>query len=167
MKKIVMTLLIPFLLVPAVSAQVPEQSLGLRYNAVFGLGIEASYQHDLTISHRLECDLGFNSRYEYINNLRQDYNSWAVTGLYQKVWKINDETTWYAGPGGRLGFWSSTQKYDSRYKNGMFLSAAGDIGIEYAFPAGIKFALDARPELGIFNQGFGVNVGLAVRYQFR
>ena len=167
MKKIIFLFLLTVSMIRTADSQNTEQSVGLRYSAVFGLGTEIVYQHGLTMDRRLELGFGFNSRYEYINDLRQDYNSWALTGLYHKVWKLNDETNWYAGGGGILGYWSSNQKYDSRYKNGVFLCAAGDAGIEYTFPAGIKFGLNARPELGLFNQGIGVNVGLSVSYCFR
>lgn len=156
-----------FLLASVAQAQIAEHALGLRYGAVFGLGTEVSYQHGLTSKNRVELDFGFSSRYEYINGLKQDYNSWALNGLYQWVWQINDQLNWFAGAGTKIGFWSSSQKYDSRYNNGIFLSALGDAGMEYAFPGGIQLALNARPEIGIYNQGIGVNVGFALRYQFK
>jgi hypothetical protein len=99
--------------------------------------------------------------------MRQDYNSWALTGLYHWVWKLDNQLSWYAGSGAKLGIWSSSQKYDSRYKNGMFMVAVGDVGIEYALPSRIQFALDALPEIGLFNNGIGVNIGFSIRYQLR
>jgi hypothetical protein len=48
----------------------------------------------------------------------------------------------------------------------MFLAAVGDIGLEYCFPIGIQLALDARPEIGLINNGSGVNIGFSARYQF-
>ena len=167
MKKIFFILFLTVSLIRTANAQNTDQSAGLRYSAVFGLGTEIMYQHGLTKDHRFELDFGFNSRYEYINDLRQDYNSWALTGLYHKIWKLNDEMNWFAGGGAILGYWGSNQKYDSRYKNGLFLCLAGDAGIEYTFPAGIKFGLNARPELGLLNQGIGVNAGFSVSYCFR
>jgi len=168
MRKFLFALALSIVLVQPILAQGPLQTVGLRYGTAFGLGTEVSYQRNLTSDRRLEFDLGFNSRYEYINGLKQDYNSWALAGIFQHTWKldkIDPSLSWYAGYGGKLGFWSSSQKYDSRYKNGIFLAAVGDAGIEYAFPAGITFSLNARPELGLFNQGLGVNLGFAVRYQ--
>lgn len=159
--------ILTFMLTGVAHAQIPEHSLGLRYGAVFGLGTEISYQHGLSDKNRLEMDFGYNSRYEYINGLKQDYNSWALNGLYHWVWKLNEQLNWYAGGGAKIGFWSSSQKYDSRYNNGIFLSVIGDTGIEYAFPGGIQLGLNARPEVGLYNQGIGVNVGFALRYQFR
>lgn len=170
MKRAFLLLILGILITGAASAQLIAHSVGLRYGTVFGLGTEASYQHAMTTDRRIELNFGYNSDYEYINNLRQDYNSWALTGLYQWVWKLaklDDKLNWYVGPGAKLGFWSSSQKYDSDYNNGIFLVAAGDIGIEYCLPGGIQFALDARPEIGIYNHGSGVSIGFAVRYQFK
>jgi hypothetical protein len=167
MKLTFFTFVLAFMFANAASAQIPEHSVGLRYGAVFGLGTEISYQHGLTSKNRLEMDFGYSSRYEYINGLKQDYNSWALNGLYHWVWKLNDQINLFAGGGAKVGFWSSSQKYDSRYNNGIFLSVVGDTGIEYAFPGGIQLGLDVRPEVGLYNQGAGVNVGFALRYQFK
>jgi len=170
MKRLLLLLILGILVNVAASAQLIDHSIGLRYGTVFGLGTEASYQHALTTDKRIELDLGYNSNYEYINDLRQDYNSWALTGLYQWVWKLeklDEKLNWYAGPGAKFGFWSSSQKYDSDFNNGVFLVAAGDIGLEYNLPGGIQFALDARPEIGIYNHGSGVSIGFAIRYQFK
>jgi hypothetical protein len=170
MKRIYCTLFAGMFLVNIGMAQIPQHSVGLRYGAVYGLGTEATYQRGLSSENRLEFDFGFNSNFDYVNNFRQDHNSWALTGIYQWLWKLpqlDENVNWYAGAGAKLGTWSSNQGYDYRYKNGLFINACGNIGIEYCFPAGIQFALDARPELGIFNHGTGVNIGFAVRYQFK
>jgi hypothetical protein len=147
-------------------AQVAKQALGLRFGAGFGLGTEFTYQRNLTSLNRLELDLGFNSNYKYADNFRYDYNSWAVTGLYHWVKDLERGLKWYFGPGAKLGAWSSNQGYNYLYQNGLFLAVAGDIGMEYSFPARIQISMNARPELGIFNRGSGVNIGFAVRYQF-
>ena len=167
MKRIFTSLLMMILVANLACAQFAEHALGLRFGAAYGLGTEISYQHGLTPNNRLELDLGFNSYYEYSNNFRYDYNSWALTGLYHWVWKLDNNLNWYAGPGAKLGSYSSNLVYDSNYNNGLFLSAAGNIGIEYTFPERIQLALDARPEIGLFNHGSGVNVGFAIRYQFK
>ena len=169
MKKCLLPLFFVLFAANIASAQIENHALGLRFGAGYGLGTEISYQHGLTSNNRLELDLGFNSNYEYNNNFRYDYNSWALTGLYHWVWKLNFDNgfNWYAGPGGKIGTWSSNLGYDYRYKNGLFLAAAGDVGIEYCFPAGIQIALDARPEIGLINHGSGMNIGFAVRYQFK
>ena len=150
-------------------AQIAENAAGLRFGAGTELGTEITFQHHLNSNHRLEVDLGFNSSYEYVNDFRHDYNSWALFGLYHWVWKLDFQEgfSWYAGPGAKLGTWSSNLVYDSRYISGIFLAAAGDVGIEYSFPARIQFALNARPELGLLNHGSGLNIGFAVRYLFK
>jgi hypothetical protein len=50
----------------------------------------------------------------------------------------------------------------------MFLSAVGNVGIEYTFPIKIQVSLDARPEFGLINNGeaFGNSIALSVRYRF-
>ncbi len=170
MKKTFAALLLTVMMVNAVRAQIAHHSLGLRYGAVYGLGTEITYQHGLNAKNRLEFDFGFNSNFEYVNNFRQDHNSWALTGIYHWVWKLeklDEHMSWYAGTGAKLGTWSSNQGYDYKYNNGLFFDAVGDVGIEYGFPSGIQFALNARPEIGLINHNSGVNIGFAVRYQFR
>jgi hypothetical protein len=148
------------------SAQVANHALGIRFGTVYGLGTEISYQHGLSRANRLEIDLGFSSDYEYVNDFKQEYNSWGLTGVYHWVRNIDNNLNWYYGPGGKLGSWSSNMGYNYKYNNGMFLAAVGDIGIEYCFPIGIQLALDARPEIGLINNGSGINIGFSVRYQF-
>ena len=170
MKPALSILILVLLTIGSAKAQLTGDAVGLRYGTVYGLGTEATYQHTLSANKRVELDFGYNSNYEYINNLRQDYNSWALTGLYQWVWKLeklDDKLNWYAGPGGKLGVWSSSQKYDSKYNNGMFIVASGNVGMEYSLNGNIQFALDVRPEIGLFNIGSGVSVGFSVRYQFK
>ncbi len=165
MKKFFVTIIVIIALSGFTSAQVEDHSLGLRFGSLFGLGTEISYQHGLNNINRLEVDLGFSSRYEYNNSSRYDYNSWALTGLYHWVWSLENNFNWYAGPGAQIGSWNS-MIYGSRYNNGLFLAAAGNVGIEYSFPVKIQIALDARPQLGLLNSGSGINIGLSVRYQF-
>ncbi|MCE1198871.1 MAG: hypothetical protein LWW85_07870 [Marinilabiliales bacterium] len=105
-----------------------------------------------------------------MNTFKQDHDSWSLTGTYHWVYKldkVDPNVNWYAGLGGKIGIWSSNQGYTSSYNNGGFVDAVGDVGIEYCFPAGIMFALNARPEIGLINHGTGVNIGFAVRYQFK
>jgi hypothetical protein len=171
MKRIFLFLISLTALANYASAQIEKDALGLRFGAGYGLGTEISYQYRLTSVNRIEFDFELNGNHEYIynsqNNLsfQNNYSSLALIGLYHWVWKLNDNINWYAGPGAKLGIWNS-MIYQSSYRNGLFLSAAGDIGIEYSFPARIQLAVNARPELGIFNYGTGINVGFAIRYQF-
>lgn len=144
-----------------VSAQISPHAIGLRLGGGDGFGTEISYQHALSDLNRLEFDLGMHSG----NN----YNAWGLTGLYQWVWNIDGGFNWYAGAGGRIGSWRwDADKYEGTNSNGIFLAAAGDIGIEYTFPIRIQISLDARPQIGLINHGdvFRNNIAFSVRYQF-
>jgi hypothetical protein len=142
------------------NAQIANHAIGLRLGGGDGFGTEISYQHGLSDLNRLEFDLGLHSG----NN----YNAWGLACLYQWVWKIDGGFNWYAGAGGRIGSWSWDSGYKGSNSSGIFLAAAGDIGIEYAFPIGIQLGLDARPEIGLINRGdaFRTNIALSIRYQF-
>jgi hypothetical protein len=169
MKKILIILMMAIFL-PALSfAQIAKHVLGLRFGTGGGFGTEISYQHALSGNNRLELDLGFNSHYENYLNTRYNYTTWGLTGLYQWVQKIDNNVNWYLGAGAKIGSWSYDHGYDYQFKynNGIFLAASGDVGIEYSFPIGIQLALDARPEIGLINHGTTINVGFAVRYQFK
>ena len=157
-------LLFAFVLILSVNignAQVAQHAIGLRLGGGDGFGTEISYQHGLSDLNRLEFDLGMHAG----NN----YNAWGLAGIYQWVWNIDGGFNWYAGAGGRIGSWSwDSSKYTGTDNGGIFLAAAGDIGIEYSFPIGIQLSLDARPEFNIINHGnaFQNNIALSVRYQF-
>jgi hypothetical protein len=142
------------------SAQLAQHAIGLRLGGGDGFGTEISYQHALSDANRLEFDLGMHSG----NN----YNAWGLAGIYQWVWNIDGGFNWYAGVGGRIGSWNWDSGYKGTNNSGIFLAAAGDVGIEYSFPIGIQVALDVRPELGIINHGdaFRNNIAFSVRYQF-
>ena len=142
------------------NAQIANHAIGLRLGGGDGFGTEISYQHGLSDLNRLEFDLGMHSG--------NHYNAWGLAGIYQWVWNIDGGFNWYAGVGGRIGSWSWDKDYVTSDNSGIFLAAAGNIGIEYAFPVGIQVALDARPEFGIINHGdsFRNNIAFSVRYQF-
>ncbi len=142
------------------SAQFSQHAIGLRLGGGDGFGTEISYQHALSDINRFEFDLGLHSG--------NDYSAWGLAGIYQWVWNIDGGFNWYAGAGGRIGSWSWDSGYGGTNSSGIFLSAAGDIGIEYSFPVGIQIGLDARPEIGLINHGdaFHNNIAFSVRYQF-
>jgi len=142
------------------NAQIANHAIGLRLGGGDGFGTEISYQHGLSDLNRLEFDLGLHSG----NN----YNAWGLAGIYQWVWNIDGGFNWYAGAGGRIGSWSWDSGYKGTNSSGIFLAAAGDVGIEYAFPIGIQLGLDARPEIGLINHGdaFRTNIAFSIRYQF-
>lgn len=143
------------------NAQVSNNAIGLRLGGGDGFGTEISFQHALSDLNRLELDLGIHSSNEY--------SAWGLAGIYQWVWNIDRGFNWYAGVGGRIGSWSwDHNKYVGTDNGGIFLAAAGDIGIEYSFPIGIQLGLDARPEIGLINHGdlFRNNIAFSIRYQF-
>lgn len=164
MKKLLLTFFFFLTLLTSLWAQETIHGLGLRFGATYGMGTEITYLHKISNANRFEVDFGYNSRYAY-KDIRYSYNSWAVIGLYHWVWNLRDNLNWYAGPGAQIGKWNSLI-YNSDYDNGLFLSVAGDLGVEYLFPEyNLQVSLDIRPELG-YNRGFGINTGFAVRYLF-
>jgi hypothetical protein len=167
MKRILSFLFVIFILSDFASAQTSKHVLGLRFGSGDGFGTEISYQHGLTSNNRLELDLGFRNDHVNYMNERYHYTRWGLTGLYHWVMDLEGDFNWYVGAGGKLGSWNYDQGYDYKYDDGLFLAAAGDIGVEYSFPVGIQLALNARPEFGLINHGTVINVGLAVRYKFR
>lgn len=143
------------------NAQISKHAIGLRLGGGDGFGPEISYQHGLSDLNRLEFDLGL-----YTSSV---YSAWGLSGIYQWVWDIESGFSWYAGAGGRIGSWSwDHNKYVGSEGDGIFLSAAGNVGIEYSFPVGIQVSLDARPEIGLINHGdiFRNNIAFSVRYKF-
>ena len=166
MKKIILSAIMLFGLAFTAQAQIASKNaLGLRLGGSNGFGAEVSYQRGLSEKNRLEFDLGWKND--------SDVNSVKGVGLYQWVWNIDGGFNWYAGVGAGLSAWS--YDYDgsgSHYGNdsGVYVFAAGDIGIEYAFPeAPITLSLDARPEIGsgyYDDDNFGFDIGLGVKFRF-
>ena len=147
--------------VQAVIGQSSKHALGLRFGGGDGMGSEISYQYGISESNRLEFDLGTHS-----SNL---YNAWGLAGIYQWTWNIDKGFQWYAGAGGRIGSWNwDASKYLGSNKSGMFLSAVGNVGIEYTFPFRLQLSLDARPEVGLISHGDALSntVALSARYRF-
>ncbi len=158
MKKLLIAALVIFLGANLAKSQVADHGIGLRLGGGDGLGTEISYQHGLSSLNRLEFDLGFNNH--------DHYDAWALTTTYQWVWSLDQGFNWFVGGGGRIGSWSHDNYYDGSNDDGLFLAAAGDVGIEYVFPIGIQLAIDARPKIGLINHGSGIDLGFAIRYQF-
>ncbi len=148
------------LLVFVGNSQISKHAIGLRLGGGDGFGTEISYQHGLTDINRMEFDLGMHSG--------NHYNAWGLAGIYQWVWKIDGGFNWFVGAGGRIGSWSWDHSYTGNDGSGIYLAAAGDIGIEYSFPVGIQLALDARPQIGLINRGdsFQNNIAFSIRYRF-
>lgn len=155
----------------SLSAQeISDHALGLRLGDSDGFGAEISYQKSLGRYHRLEADLGFRDS--------RRFDAFKVTGLYQTVFEIGDGFNWFYGFGGGLGsvdFEAIPNEDDpgNPYEpdGGLFVFAAGDIGVEYNFDFPLLLSLDFRPEVGLvgyknFDNGFDFDIALGVRYQF-
>lgn len=142
----------------SVSAQhLSPNALGLRLGSNRGFGSEITYQKKLNSENRAEFNLGWRS-----NN---SVNAIKLNGMYQWVWAIEQGFNWYAGVGGGLGSFSN----NTTNSNGIFLFAAGDIGIEYNFDFPLQVSLDLRPEIGgtgYFENSYGTDIALGIRYKF-
>ena len=168
MKKIILSAFMLIGLAFSAQAQdISKNALGLRLGDNDGFGGEVSYQRGLSKNNRLELDLGWrNSR---------DIDAIKLVGLYQWVWNIEGGFNWYAGVGAGLGSWSYNGPGSADPDSGVFLLAAGDIGIEYNFSeAPIQLSLDFRPEFYLNNSGdnrfrednFGPDIALGIRYKW-
>lgn len=155
-----------FLATATVGAQeISDNALGLRLGDSDGFGAEISYQRLLNRrDRRLEVDLGWRDS--------RHFSAVKLTGLYQWVRPIDGIFNWYYGAGGGLGSvdFDDVPGYD-KDDDGLFLFAAGDIGIECNFDFPLLLSLDFRPELGIigyngFSDNFDFDIALGIRYQF-
>ncbi|MBP9601684.1 MAG: autotransporter outer membrane beta-barrel domain-containing protein, partial [Lutibacter sp.] len=140
--------------------EISDNAIGLRLGDNNGLGTEISYQKQLSNVNRLELDLGFRSR-------SNDSDAFKLSGIYQWVWQIDGGFNWYAGFGAGIGSWENNN-INSNDNDGVFLNAAGNIGIEYNFDAPILISLDVRPEIGLLGNysDTDLDLALSVRYQF-
>ena len=163
--KIEKTVTLLFLLVTsALSAQeISDNALGLRLGNSDGFGAEISYQKSLGRFHRLEFNLGWRDS--------RDFDAFKLGGLYQWVHKLDGTFNWYYGAGGGLGNVDFDEDYIVDDDGGLFIFAAGNLGIEYNFDIPLLLSLDFRPELGLFgydgfSDNFDFDVALGIRYQF-
>ncbi len=147
-----------------------DNALGLRLGDSDGLGAEISYQKALSNSNRLEFNLGFRDS--------RAYDAFKIAGLYEWVLPLEGDFNWYYGVGGGFG----SVSFESRVSDdepdgieevdgGLFVFAAGNIGVEYNFDFPVVISLDIRPEIGLlgyseFSNSFDFDIGLGIRYQF-
>jgi hypothetical protein len=161
MKKVFLSIIMLIGLAFTAQAQdISENALGLRLGDNKGFGGEISYQRGLSDNNRLELDLGWRSN--------KNIDAFKLAGIYQWVWNIDGGFNWYAGVGGGLGSWSTSNNLTK--DSGTFVFAAGDIGIEYGFEeAPILLSLDFRPEFGgsgYYDNNYGSDVALGIKYKF-
>lgn len=153
-----------FMATAALQAQtISENALGLRLGDSDGFGAEISYQRALTRSNRLEANFGWRDS--------RDFDAFKLTGLYQWVRLLEGNFNWYFGAGGGLGNVDFDNDLFDGDEDGLFLFAAGNIGIEYNFDIPLLLSLDFRPEIGIlgyggFDDNLDFDIALGIRYQF-
>src|SRR5690606_17227664 len=144
--------------------EISNHALGLRLCDSDGFGAEISYQKSIGRSNRAEFDLGWRDS--------REFSAFKLTGLYQWVRPLDGGFHWYYGVGGGLGnvdFELADPALDDN--DGLFVFAAGDLGVEYNFDIPLLLCLDFRPELGLvgydgFDNGFDFDIALGIRYQF-
>ncbi len=150
------------------SQGISEHALGLRLGDSDGFGAEISYQKLVRANNRLQFDLGWRDS--------REYDAFKLSGVYQWVENIDGGFNWFYGFGGGLGSADfepiEDQNGSFRDENdGLFVFAAGSVGIEYNFDIPLQISIGTRPELGLINfDGFDNNflfdLALGIRYQF-
>ena len=156
MKKLLLPVFICILFTHSYS-QVNDHALGVR----FGYGGGISYQQGLNNLNRLEVNLGF--------SLGSYYSAFVLTAVYQWVFPLKGGFNWYIGPAATLGSWSVGDTYTGKKDGGFFLSAGGQLGLEYNFAElPLQISIDVIPEAGIINgyNDFYFDPAFAVRYVF-
>jgi len=162
--KLVLSFLLLFTLTANAQSFENDKAIGLRLGGGNGLGTEISFQLDHNENNRFEADLGWKSD----NN----FDGFKITAMYQWVWYIENNFSWYAGAGGGFGNYSfevisngSTIIEDDE----TFITIGGQVGIEYNFDdLPLRISIDTRPELGFgdFRDGLEFDFALGVRYRF-
>ncbi len=140
-----------------------EHTLGLRLGDSDGFGAEISYQKSIGRYNRAEFNLGWRDS--------REFDAFKLTGVYQWVHNLDGGFNWYYGVGGGVGSVDFEPRPDDNDDDGLFVFAAGNIGVEYDFDIPLLISLDFRPELGLigydgFDDNFDFDIALGLRYQF-
>jgi len=152
----------------AYSQDIADNTIGLRLGDSDGFGAELSYQRHIGRYGRGELNIGFRDH--------RAYDAFKLSGLYQSVFEISGIFNWYYGFGGGAG----NVKFDPVPgdlgqavvpEGGLFVFAAGDVGVECNLDMPLLISLDIRPEIGIvgyesFKDNFDFDIALGIRYQF-
>ncbi|MDT0539807.1 MULTISPECIES: hypothetical protein [Croceitalea] len=147
-----------------VSAQnISEHTLGLRLGDSDGFGAEISYQKSIGRYNRAEFNLGWRDS--------REFDAFKLAGVYQWVRNIDGGFNWYYGFGGGVGNSDFEAVPDRDRDDGLFVFAAGNLGIEYDFDIPLLISLDMRPEIGLlgfseFDNDFLFDFAIGLRYQF-
>lgn len=142
---------------------ISNHALGLRLGDSDGFGAEISYQKSISRYNRAEFNLGWRDS--------RAFDAFKLSGLYQWVHQLDGNFNWYYGVGGGLGSVDFEPIPNSDDNDGLFVFAAGDIGVEYNFNIPLLLSLDFRPEIGLlgydgFDNDFDFDIALGIRYQF-
>ncbi len=143
---------------------ISEHTLGLRLGDSDGFGAEISYQKSIGRFNRAEFNLGWRDS--------REFDAFKLTGVYHWVHNLDGGFNWYYGFGGGIGSVDfEAVPNDDNDDDGLFVFAAGNIGIEYDFDIPLLISLDFRPELGIlgydgFDDNLDFDIALGLRYQF-
>ncbi|MGB3150587.1 MAG: hypothetical protein WBB27_07965 [Maribacter sp.] len=159
----IFSIILLFASLPMGAQEISDHALGLRLGDSDGFGAEISYQKSIGRYNRVEFDLGWRDS--------RNFNAFKLAGLYQWVRPIEGSFNWYYGVGGGVGSVDFGPRPNTNEDGGVFIFAAGDIGIEYNFGIPLLLSLDFRPEVGVvgydgFSDNFDFDIGLGVRYQF-
>ncbi len=147
---------------------IADHTIGLRLGDSDGFGAEISYQKSIGRYNRAEFNLGWRDS--------RNFDAFKLAGVYQWVHNLDGGFNWYYGVGGGLGSVDFEPRPDDQggaidNDDGLFVFAAGDIGVEYNFDIPLLLSLDFRPEIGIlgydgFSDNFDFDIALGIRYQF-
>ena len=142
---------------------ISEHAIGLRLGDSDGFGAEISYQKSIGRYNRAEFNLGWRDS--------REFDAFKLSGVYQWVHQLDGNFNWYYGVGGGLGSVEFEPIPDGDDNDGLFVFAAGDLGVEYDFDIPLLLSLDFRPEIGLlgyegFDNGFDFDIALGIRYQF-
>lgn len=164
----IFTALLLFATIGAHAQSISEHTLGLRLGDSDGFGAEISYQKSIGRFNRAEFNLGFRDS--------REFDAFKLAGVYQWVDNLDGGFNWYYGFGGGLGSADFTPVPNNTGgfnddNDGLFVFAAGNIGLEYDFDIPLLLSLDFRPELGLigfkgFDNDFLFDIALGIRYQF-
>lgn len=164
------TVLTLFVTLTIGAQEIADHALGVRLGDSDGFGAEISYQKSIGRYSRLELDLGFRDS--------RRFDAFKTALLFQNVFSIDGNFNWFYGFGGGAGSVSFEPVPDANnptlpreLDGGLFVFAAGDIGVEVNFDMPLMLSLDFRPEIGVlgyehFSDRFDFDIALGIRYQF-
>ncbi|MEM9075989.1 MAG: hypothetical protein AAGC43_03075 [Bacteroidota bacterium] len=152
-----------FVTVGLQAQSISEHAIGLRLGDSDGFGAEISYQKSIGRYNRAEFNLGWRDS--------RDFDAFKLSGVYQWVHQLDGNFNWYYGVGGGLGSVDFEPVPEEDDNDGLFVFAAGNLGVEYDFDIPLLLSLDFRPEIGLlgydgFDNSFDFDIALGIRYQF-